>query len=345
MEPLINDSPPILQTPPTAPKIEQYRDWFPLPDSDPVIDYLVKSLWDKEKQPASWMAARLSPAAYIYQEQATGWKILIKFYVSKTGVDAVHHAEREYRLTQQAWQNLGSKESIRSVQPLGLWEGLLFLEFVEGLTLEDKIAIRRSQPGDLLRTIKTAGILLSRLHQNSIQQQFVPDFSKSVNYAQKVVGNLARHGVLQDHPNVQNALLRLFDKWAKDQNMWDFDLVFNHGDATTTNFVNPPGGGLVAIDWERSEFNDPAADLGRLMAEITHSINQHGGNFEEGMAFSQQLEEAYCAEMPSSWNADKLRHRAKFFQATSTLRISRNGWLSHLDRLSLVLQAFGLLTI
>ena len=100
----------------------------------------------------------------------------------------------------------------------------------------------------------------------------------------------------------------------------------------------------MAIDWERSEFADPAADLGRLMAEITHSVNQHGGNFSGGQTFAQQLAKTYCDFLPTTWNPVALLHRAQFYQATSTLRIARNGWLSHQDRFELILQAFAWLS-
>ena len=42
-------------------------------------------------------AARLSKAAYIYREKTTGWKIIAKFYSSKTSKDLVHHSENEYQ--------------------------------------------------------------------------------------------------------------------------------------------------------------------------------------------------------------------------------------------------------
>jgi aminoglycoside phosphotransferase (APT) family kinase protein len=100
----------------------------------------------------------------------------------------------------------------------------------------------------------------------------------------------------------------------------------------------------VAIDWERSGTADPASDLGRLMAEVVHSVNQHGGDFTEGLAFANDLAAAYYNEPSSNWNRESLEHRARFYQATSTLRIARNGWLSRLDRLALVLQAFALLS-
>ncbi len=330
--------------PPVVHQENQTQNWFPLPNNDPVIHHLSTVLWDREVAPESWVAARLSPAAYIYREKETGWKVVAKFHATKTGEDAIHHAEREHRLTQQAWNYLGCDQEFRSVQPLGLWNGALFLEFVEGLSLENKIAIRRSQPGELNLTIKAVGKFLSKLHVTGIQQKTIPDFGQAADYAHRLIDNLAKYGVLQNHPSVQTGLEYLVEKWATNPTMWDYKQVQNHGDATTTNFIFPPDGGVVAIDWERSEMGDPASDLGRQMAEITHSVNQRGGNFAEGLAFANELAIAYCNQLSSNWNRESLVYRAKFYQATSTLRIARNGWLSRPDRLALVLQAYALLS-
>jgi aminoglycoside phosphotransferase (APT) family kinase protein len=230
------------------------------------------------------------------------------------------------------------------VQPLDTQKGVLFLEYVEGFTLEDQIAIRRSQPGKLGLSLDAIGKLLSKLHTESSEKKSETDFRPAVNYAHKVLDNLVRHGVLQKHPSVINGIERLIDRWNNDQDMWRFRLALNHGDATSSNFIFPKEGGVIAIDWERSELTDPAADLGRLMAEVTHGINQHGGDFVEGHIYAQQLAEAYCRFLPKNCDRKVLLHRSQFYEAISTLRIARNGWLSRKDRLALVLQAFALLS-
>jgi len=210
--------------------------------------------------------------------------------------------------------------------------------------LEEKIAIRRSQPGELSRILENVSKFLASFHARSLQNRNRQDFGLAADYTYKLVDNLARHGVIQNNPIVQNGIVDVIEKWAKDRRMWDFQSTLNHGDATTSNFIFPPEGGVVVIDWERSEAADPAADLGCLMAEVTHSVNQHGGNFSEGQTFAQQLAEKYCCYLPSNWNTIALLHRTQFYQATSMLRISRNGWLSKFDRQSLILHAFALLS-
>jgi len=341
MNNVINDLPKTLLKPPTATD-EKKRDWFSIPVLDQVTEHISAILWNQAIPPENWQAARLSAAAYIYREKTTGWKIIAKFYTSKTGNDVVRHSKNEYQSTQRAWEYLDSDQYFRSVQPLGVSGGVLFLEFLNGLTLEDKIAIRRSQPGELISSLENVGKLLSRLHNVNIQKRSTSDFGLAADYTYKLIDNLAKHGVLKGQPGVQYGLIRLIEKWSNSRLMWDFLPTLNHGDATTTNLILPPDGGAVAIDWERSEFADPAADLGRLMAEVAHSVNQFGGDYSEGVYFASVLAGAYCREASLNINSDKLIRRARFYQAASSLRIARNGWIHQKDRLALVLQAFAL---
>lgn len=344
MNTILANAPLTLLAPPLTLGENKTRNWISLPDTDAVTDHITATLWNDEFAPDSWQLARLSQAVYCYREKRTNWKVIAKFHAQKTGKDAIRHAEREHRLTRQAWNSLGAQQESRSVQPLGLWKGVLFLEFVDGLTLEDKIAVRRSQPGELLGTIQRAAEFLAKLHGKGSKPKSMPDFGQAADYAYKLVDNLAQHGVLKKHPRVQNGLGNLIEKWVMDPFMWDYEAAQNHGDATTSNFIFPLEGGVVAIDWERSESVDPAADLGRLMAEITHSLSQQGGDFVEASAFADHLSAAYCTHLHSHWDKESFIFRARFYQATSTLRIARNGWLSRQDRLALVLQAFALLS-
>ena len=344
MKEILEDSSTSLLIPPEISDENQSRNWFPLPNPDPVTSILTNVLWNREITPESWQAARLSPSVYVYQEKGSGWKVVAKFHASKTEKNVIYYAEREHSLTQQAWECLGSDQELRSVQPLGLWNGVLFLEFAEGITLEDEIAIRHSQPGGLILMIETVGKLLSKLHMAGFQKISIPDFGQAADYAHRLVDNLAKSGVLQNHPSVQNQLGNIIEKWGTDSVMWNYQQTLIHGDAAVSNFIFPPDGGVVAIDWEGSERADPAADLGRLMAEVTHSVNNYGGNFTEGVDFSNALATAYCNQMSSNWNTESLEYRARFYQAIGTLRIARNSWLSRQDRLALVLRAFALLS-
>jgi aminoglycoside phosphotransferase (APT) family kinase protein len=157
------------------------------------------------------------------------------------------------------------------------------------------------------------------------------------------VNDLERWGVLANDPVVRDGLVCSIDRWAARKGMTQFVPTLTHGDATTTNFIFPWDGGVVAVDWERLCVADPAADLGRLMAEVSHSIKQHGGSVAEAVPHIQRLVDAYSDASTNGEDAKALLGRARYYQAVSTLRIARNGWASRLDRTALVAQSLALL--
>jgi tRNA A-37 threonylcarbamoyl transferase component Bud32 len=335
------EHPNLLKPPADVPEIQR-GNWLDLPDDDPVVTYLTDVLWDRESTPSDWKVARLSQAAYLYRERATGWTAVGKFYVVKSGADALRHARRELACIREA-QDVGlGSGPLRAIRPLGLWRGILFLEHVDGLTLEGVIAVRNSRPGTLSQSLESAARFLATLHARSARSDATPDFDAALGYARKVVKQLAKHGVLKSQPLVQEGLTGLIDRWADRAKMTAFTPTLNHGDMTTTNFIFT-GEDVVIIDWERMETADPASDLGRLMAEVTHSINQHGGTIDEALPFVRRLTDTYRETLPDDWDAESVVHRARFYRASSTLRIARNGWISRLDRTALVAQAMALL--
>jgi aminoglycoside phosphotransferase (APT) family kinase protein len=321
----------------------QRGDWLVLPSSDTVVEYLTAFLWDQTEPPVSWEIARLSRSAYVYRDTSTGWAVVVKFYAVKTGDAAERYADRELACTQRARAVGLARGRVRAVQPLAAWRGALFLEYVDGLTLEDVIAVRRSRPGTLASSVEGAASLLATLHTRGSQLDGSPDFRSAVGYAHRVVDELARWGVLENDPVVRDGLARSIDYWAAFPIMCEFTPTLIHGDPTTTNFVFPWKGGVVAVDWERLYAADAAADLGRLMAEVSHSVKQYGGNVAEAEALVQQLASAYGRALPSDQDISALLERARFYRASSTLRIARNGWVSRLDRMALVAQALALL--
>ena len=318
-------------------------DWLDLPSDDPVAEYASQMLWDNPEQPASWMTARLSGAAFVYKEASSHWGFVAKFFLVKAGASAHKYATREWRCTRRATSTRIDQADGRVVRPLGIWRGVLFLEYVPGLRLEDVIAIRHSQPGRLAASLERAARFLASLHVGTAQPHSRPQFGASVRYAHGVVRQLAEHGILQANPIAMDGITRLIDQWATTQAMTDFVPVLTHGDTTTTNFLFPERGGVVVVDWERLNLGDPAFDLGRLMAELTHSIKRHGGTIVEAEPFVHRLAEAYRQALPAGWDGQALVDRARFYRASSTLRIARNGWVSRLDRTALVVQAMALL--
>lgn len=333
-----------INPPVTFDEIQKGR-WSQLPTDDPVVTYWLSEFWDRPiTSDLCWEVARLSSAVYVYREISSGWVMAVKFYSVKTGDKAQKYAVHELELTQQAQELFDRSDSWRVINPLAYWSGVLFFEFVQGLTLEDVIAVRHSQPGQLFPCLELTASFLAELHVQGTSQLVLPDFAHWESFARKIVTELYEHGVVKDEPVIRDGLDTLIEKWAQLVLMEDYVPAFSHGDATTSNFVFPPVGGMVAIDWERAGYADPAADFGRLIAEVSHSMNQHGGSVAEAQLVLQHLIDAYCQALPPSWDTDGLLARARFYQAISTLRIARNGWVSRLDRTLLVAQALALLS-
>lgn len=332
----------LLSPPADVPEIQR-GNWLPLSRQDPVAVYLAKHHLPAEVTGEGWEVARLSQAAYIYRERGSGWGAVAKFYTVKAGDAAERHAARERdRIAQVRALGLAAGE-MRAVQPLSVWRGILFLEHLDGLTLEDTIAVRRSRPGALTDSLTGAARFLATLHRNGVQSDARPDFEAAVAYAEKVTHQLAKHGVLKHYPITTRGLRQMIAGWAAKETMAQFTPTLAHGDMTTTNFVFTPAGEVVVIDWERLETADPAFDLGRLMAEVTHSIQQHGGSVGEATPFVEHLVGTYVEALPEAWDVEALLRRARFYRASSTLRIARNGWVSRLDRTALVAQGMALL--
>jgi thiamine kinase-like enzyme len=323
----------------------QKNDWFALPHDDPLIQYLVEQLWDQPNRPLEWEAARLSKAAYLYREKASGWIVLVKFYSAKvhTMVSAERYARNEFDRMKQVDTIGESDRSVRAPRAIACQNGVLFLEYIDGLTLEDKIAIRRNRPGTLLPALDKTARLLSGLHKQSLQLEHPRNFHYEIADTQKNVAELAEKGILAGNPVVAGALQGLIERWAADPAMIDYIPTFIHGDATTSNFVFSWSGDLVAIDWERMNTADPASELGRLMAEVAHSIQQYSGDYHEAQELLRFTSSIYCQALPSNGDRDALLYRSRFYQASSTLRIARNGWLPALQRTGLAAQALALL--
>jgi thiamine kinase-like enzyme len=332
-----------IEPPADVPEIQR-GDWLTLSTPDPVAEYLSGHHWDRSELPVSWKVARLSQAAYVYREVATDWAVVAKFYAVKTGDKAARYADREFGCTQRAQAAGLDERNARAVKPLATWRGILFLEYVDGLTLEDVIAVRRSRPGTLAPSLESTAQLIATLHKRGTRTDAAPDFQSAVNYAQKMVGDLVRWGVLESDPVIRDGLSRMIGRWEDYPAMAEFTPTLTHGDATTTNFIFPWSGGIVGVDWERLHAADPAADLGRLMAEVSHSIKHHGGSIAEAVPFVNRLALAYCQALPADHDTEAVLERARFYQASSTLRIARNGWVSKLDRMGLVARALALLS-
>lgn len=333
--------------PPVEADSFQYNDWFPVGAEDGTTGYLEQSLWDLPEPPVSWQAARLSSAVYLFRETASQSRWLAKYYGVKVGEKpaAEQYAQRELESTRRAAQAIQSQTHDRVPEIYTCVRGTLLMEYIEGLTLENFIAVRRSRPGLLPDALRKTAALLAALHVGSTAVEHPPAFEWALNDIRKYARELFEHGVLEGNRLVFDGLMQMADRWEADARMAAFPAVHVHGDATTSNFVFRPDGQLVAIDWERMHVADPALDLGRLMAEIGHSINEQGGDVVEAQALVAEFQQAYKQASPPDWAAADHFHRATFYRASSILRIARNGWIARQERLALITQAMALLAV
>jgi aminoglycoside phosphotransferase (APT) family kinase protein len=150
---------------------------------------------------------------------------------------------------------------------------------------------------------------------------------------------LEQRGVLENNPILRDGIMGLLDRWMASPKVTAFTPTLTHGDTTPSNFVSALSGELVALDWEYMSVQDPAVDLGYLMADLTQSITQYRGNVADAMPLVRRLTDAYCRALPPTVDAEALLERARFYQALNMLRIARNEWLSPFESMRLVAQA------
>jgi tRNA A-37 threonylcarbamoyl transferase component Bud32 len=320
------------------------NEWISLDKSLPVISYLTNNSLGTSTSSGDWEGARFSRSVYLFKDSSSEIKLIVKFFQPKTGTKAVRHAEGEKEKIDRIRSAGLDSGNLRAIKALDTWCGVLFLEYIDGLTLGDVIAVHRSQPGTLLPSLCGVAELLAKVHRIQIDPQGSPDATKPINETLKYTAELSRYGVLKDEPVITDAILKQIGKWRSKPAMNQFTPALCHGDATTTNFIFTNQGHVVAIDWERLKVSDPATDMGRLLAEVNHSLREHGENGAEIATVEDTLFLSYSNALDSNLKQDSIYERVRFYQASSTLRIARNGWISRMDRLALVTRALAMLS-
>jgi tRNA A-37 threonylcarbamoyl transferase component Bud32 len=327
------------------PPADYERGWQPVPAGDAVIAYLLRQPWAGERERKGWQVRRLTGGAFLYRAPG-GWQVVGKFYAAKTDRFPVEYARQELEAIRRARTALGGAGS-QVVREYALWQGIIFLEHVAGPTLEAILASRQ-----LLETVGQARLeqvarLLARLHGATVQPAAWPDLTPVRQHAHGVVADLAAT-FPQGEPRRWRCLDELIAGVAGNPLLHSFTPVFTHGDATTGNFVFDAAGELVALDWERAQVADPAADLGRLLAEVGHSLRQQQQDGEAVAALLQATQDAYAqgsvhAGHDGARQWQHLQSRARFYEAISMLRIARNAWVGLPFREELVRRAETLL--
>lgn len=317
--------------------------WRRLSSKDPILKGIREQLWADGAEPHEWEIARFSKAVYLIRESLSRWTLAVKYYSEKTGSSAQEYSERELSLTQEI-RGLGFDQGpIRVVTPHGAWRGVLMMERVEGITLADAIATRGSMPGFLHASLNAVARLLARLHEADTGG----DEPLPIRYlkadALEYIDVLEKHGVLKEETSITEALRRSIERWAVEMERCVLPPARVHGDATVTNYMFPSEGEVVAIDWERAKVSHRAFDLGRLSAEIVHSVKGAGGSREEGEEYVDYFLTSYMDHCSSDYFEEDLHRWIRFHRAISMLRIARNGWEPRLERMTLVAGAIAIL--
>ena len=215
----MNQTPPATMNKPIPPPEELLNtrpgEWITLAESHPTISHLNQKITGRA---GTWKGTRFSKAVYLYREVGTSESLIIKYYQPKTGADAVRHAEGELKKIERA-QSLGMMVGpLRVIKPIAVWQGVLFLEYVPGLTLADIIAVRRSQPGLMHASLLKVAKFLVKLHTaetNTQRENPLSNSAHTIKVARKYVTQLEKYGVLEDEPDVAEAIKNQITNWER----------------------------------------------------------------------------------------------------------------------------------
>ncbi|WP_258314916.1 aminoglycoside phosphotransferase family protein [Streptomyces sp. Act143] len=245
-------------------------------------------------------------------------------------------------------------DNLRRVQPLGAGRGRHrvvrpFAAAAElGATLAEELvlgpdllhyieaAARWSGNGELDARLRQAAEFFADLHTLSATGR-PGDGRGALAYLEKVVAQLTDFRILT---SAEAAALRSVGRaWEVPGRLGPPDEVLIHGDATPTQFLFPPTGELVAVDFERLQYGDRAADIGRMAGELKHLFRLYTGDPWAGEPHIRHFYAAYLAAAAPAVEADALLDRARFHMACSELRIARNSWVDWDNRRFLVREA------
>ena len=292
---------------------------------------------------ACWEVAQLARAVFLYRNKVAGSSEVVKFYSLKTKTDPETNAAHEFDCINRVRYIHGSDPSLRPVRAVTRQQSLLVLEHVEGRTLEEVIALPYSRGGVLEACLQHVADFLAALHSWERPSRPKCPFEESHAYARNLVIKLQRSSTISTSGPIRpEELLSAFEHWSDDPSMRAFRPALIHGDPTTTNFLHPRSGGMVALDWEYLTTGDPAADVGRLMAEVSHSLKLHHPDLDPSPLLESLLA-AYHRTSDSETDRLGFHQRACFHQAIGSLRIARNEWLSPEARSAAVRAALAVL--
>jgi aminoglycoside phosphotransferase (APT) family kinase protein len=273
-----------------------------------------------------------------YFDRRTDIQLIGKSYGSKFLRDTPDGGEdlraflmrREFSNLQQA-RALGLDASpVRAVQPYAASAELnctLFQEFASGLHVTSYVseALEHGKKEKLLDCLRLVAEFLARLHVRSRRPVPVDD-DPALRYFEKLINQLVGWRIISTGQH--RRFRELGKEWDSSGILRSGEQVLIHGDANPSNFLWDGKGDLLAIDFERMTFGDPAADLGAIAAELKHLFWLSSKAPWTSEAYIKDFYESYAAKVSADGRtfAD-LTNRCRFYMACVELRISRNLWV------------------
>ena len=288
-------------------------------------------------------AIRLGRATFAFASAERRAAVTTKFHWLKTPDHAQQAALREYQLTVIA-RSLSRSAAAQATIPLAAARGVSVFRHTDGFTLDQIISKYIYTNNLALNCVRQAAGYLASLHRQPLTFTAPARGEQSIAYGARLVEQLSSpNNPLMRTPERSRNLLQLLEIVGRKAEIANSaDRAFIHGDATVANFIFSSPNRLTAIDWERAGAGDPAADLGRFLAEISHSIRHHGGTAEEACVFCHAAIASYL-EQAGAEAKSMCRSRVRFHRAVSLLRIARNPWELWRMKLDLIEQAEQLL--
>ena len=314
-----------------------------LPGHDRLYDYLRYEIMPQTgadgRAGFRVFANRSSHAVYIYEDIATGQRVVGKFF--NNGSNFEHAGRKMYRELNNinefrtylgkyhyAARVLGCNESLNC---------LLVTEYCFGEPMDEIIlrAIYGRGADHLYRKLTALALFSATVHNRSARPEMV-DFQSVCNYFENIVDNL--HNVADE--TQRNCLKHLCSKWRHEPLMYQDQKVLVHGDATPANFFFGDGLHVITFDLERMHRNDRVFDIGRIVGELQHFFLFNTANKYAAEPFIRHFLYEYSSHFPNRESAfTSITKRVPFYMAVNLLRISRNSYLPFDYRKKLVHEA------
>jgi aminoglycoside phosphotransferase (APT) family kinase protein len=220
---------------------------------------------------------------------------------------------------------------------------LLVEEFASGENLHSAIrdATLNGHHTELNTRLSQVASFLARLHNASVTDRRGDD-RKALAYLEEVIGQLTIWDAIT--PDQGEALRRILHRWEASGALRGATDVLIHGDATPTQFLFS-NDGVVVIDFERLQYGDRAADIGRIAAELKHLFATYASHPSASEPHIQSFYQDYYSQARAAGDFRWFTERARFHMGCSELRIARNSWEDLAHRQWLVKEATACLQV